>query len=153
MGLPPDEHLPEVVPDTSPQVVSNTDYQQHGYNEQDKYIVQYDDTPKIPSETPYVQTPHGEHPVSTMSPDSHLPWEPMSAVEETPAGVGGGGGEGGYDGINNEKPEDESRICGFKRKTFFLALIAALVIIAVAIGGGVGGGLAARSREGSGGDG
>lgn len=159
MNLPPDEHLPEVVPDTSPQAVSSIEsqYKQRGYDERDKYVVQYDDTPKIPTETPYVQdhqgnVQQGQYPVSVASPDGSLPWEPMSAIEETPAGhagVGGGGGEAGHEGMN-EKPEHKSMICGFKRKTFFIAIIAALVVIAIAIGGGVGGGLAAsNSRQSS----
>jgi hypothetical protein len=161
MNLPPDEHLPEVVPDTSPQAVSSIEsqYKQRGYDERDKYVVQYDNTPKIPSETSYVQDHQGnaQYPVSVASPDGSLPWEPMSAVEETPAGHagvgamgGGGGGDASHDGMNNEKPEHNSRICGFKRKTFFIVIIAALVVIAIGVGGGVGGGLAAaNSRQSS----
>lgn len=172
MGLPPDEHLPEVVPDTSPQVVSGIEsqYKQRSNDDHhDKYIVQYDDTPKIPSDmAPYgpgqgppglVPGQGGQHPayaqgqyaVSTASPDGSLPWEPLSAIEETQAGHGGGGMGGGMDGTgfeggDSEKPRDERRICGLRRKVFFIAFLVLLVVISIAIGGGVGGGLA---RQGS----
>jgi hypothetical protein len=44
---------------------------------------------------------------------------------------------------------NEQRVCGLKRKTFFISFVIALVIIAAAIGGGVGGGISARNRQAS----
>lgn len=163
MGLPPDEHLPEVVPDTSPQAISYVEeqYKQRQYDDRDKYPVLYDDAPKIPSGMAYAQGQ--QYPaMAETSPGGSLPWEPLSAIEETQAGHaggaagGGGGGPGGFGGVGavdggeHERPVDERRICGLRRKIFFIVLIVALVVIAVAIGGGVGGGVsAARSRKNS----
>ena len=147
MGLPPDENLPEVVPDSSPQAISDVEaqYKQREFDDNDKFPVQYDDTPKIPSPGGYDQTT-AAHPaaqdvsaVSAVRSPGSVPWEPVSAVEETPGGQGSA--------ADNEKAPDERRICGIRRKIFFIALLVAFIILAVAIGGGVGGGLAAQNRS------
>lgn len=162
MHIPADENLPEVVYDTSPQAVSTTEANyKDRMNGRDLYTVQYDDTPKIPVAAPapapggdpYAwQHPGQYHPVSATSATASLPWEPLSAVEETPAGkyyaMGDAASTRAGESIRSEKPEQERRICGFRRKSFFIILLLAIVTMVVAIGGGVGGGMAAaRSRE------
>jgi hypothetical protein len=39
------------------------------------------------------------------------------------------------------------RICGLKRRTFWIVLVVAIVVVAGAVGGGVGGALAGRSKR------
>jgi hypothetical protein len=184
MGLPPDENLPEVVYDTSPQVISNLEshykervdgrdlypvqydrkvvydtspqvvsnfdshYKEH-MDGRGLYPVQYDDTPKIlTSSLPYAA---GQTTVAA-SPVGSLPWDPVSAVEETHAGSGAGwGGAGDETGVlsKSEKPQRNQKICGFARRTFFIICLVAFLVAAIAIGGGVGGGIAAsRSQQG-----
>jgi hypothetical protein len=136
----PDEGLPEVVADPSPQALTNTEeqYQYHRQDRHDKYPVVYDDAPKIIDEVTYGQDP--PHSVAR-SPDSSIPWERVAVGEDTLSGPEN----------NSEKAGDEPRVCGIRRKPFFLLLIGVLLVVAAAIGGGVGGGVAAaRSREGSG---
>jgi hypothetical protein len=136
----PDEGLPEVVVDPSPEALTNLEeqYQYHQQHRYDKYPVVYDDAPKLPGDTGYGQEPPHD---TIRSPDGSVPGEPV-AVGEGPAT----GQEN-----NSEKTESEPRICGVRRKMFFILLIVALVLVAAAIGGGVGGGVAAaRSRKGSG---
>jgi len=133
MGQPLDENLPEVVPDTSPQALERNPNQA---DERDKYPVYYDNAPKIPNEA-YQHYDPNSYPATAMSPDGSIPWEHVSTTaEETAAGD-----HGNY---------PQHRICGLRRRAFYIILALTLVIIAVAVGGGVGGGLAsARSREGS----
>lgn len=134
-----DEGLPEVIPDTSPQALTNLEaqYKQHGEEERDKYPVVYDDAPKLPNNEAQAQEPPE---ALAASPNGSVPWEPFAA------------GEGTTDapGTTSEKEETEPRICGLRRKVFFLLLLVALLVVAAAIGGGVGGGVAAaRSRAAS----
>jgi hypothetical protein len=154
MHQPADENLPEVVYDTSPQVVSNVEAQyKERVDGRDLYPVQYDDSPKILHSGIANEKDHHAA-VPAASPQSALPWEPVSAVEETPAGNGadwGRAGEEGGESPGNEAPERERRICGFRRKPFFIICALAFVTVAAAVGGGVGGGItAARSQQGPG---
>ena len=130
----PDEGLPEVVTDPSPQALTEQEqqYLYHQQQQQDKYHVVYDDAPKFPDETNLAMI---------RSPDDSVRGDALHA---------GDGAASGHENIS-EKAEGEPRICGLRRKLFFLLLIAALVVAAAAIGGGVGGGVAAaRSRQASG---
>lgn len=144
--LPADENLPEVVYDTSPQVVSNAEahYRQHG-DGRDLYPVRYDDTPKIPV-GPGEYAWGNKSPGSAVSPGAPLPWEPLSAVEQSlPPKYGAG--DAASERIEKGLTERERKICGFKRKPFFILIGLAFVTIAAAVAGGVGGGLAAASSS------
>lgn len=137
MGYAADEGLPEVVTDTSPQALSTVEAQSrhHQVDERDKYTVFYDDAPKFFNTSPG----HLEPPQATdRSPDGSVPWEPLAA----------GDGSLGSREINSQKAVAEPRICGFRRKPFFLVLAVALIVVAAAVGGGVGGGIAAARARG-----
>jgi hypothetical protein len=51
--------------------------------------------------------------------------------------------------INNvyEHKEETSRICGLRRRTVWIALIVAIIVVLAAVGGGVGAALASRSSK------
>jgi hypothetical protein len=139
MGHAADHGLPEVVPDTSMQALTNleAEYKHREMDERDKYPVVYDTAPMIPDSgnAAYYQ----QHPPSVMSPGGAMPWDSF------PAGEGSNGPNG-----SSRESDTKPRVCGVRRKTFFLLLIAAFVIVAGAIGGGVGGGIAAaRARSSS----
>lgn len=154
-GLPPDENLPEVVPDSVPlpQALSGRDaYLAHDrLGEKDpKYVADTSPRPderdlKFPAEAgmdggapalvkgedgvwrPATGATDG---VSPISPDAATP----GAVEE---------GRGGEQAA--EAGKGDERVCGMKRKMFWIVLVVAVIIVCAAIGGGVGGGLAARN--------
>lgn len=138
MGYPPDENLPEVVPDQSPQVLSAVEarYFAPELNARDpKYHVTYDDAPKYTA--PLEAYPSvGEYPQAYTSPVSSVPWEPVS-------------GDGGSSGLRTDESKNKrERICGLKKRSFWILLIVALIVVAAGVGGGVGGGIAAaRSRD------
>ena len=161
MGLPPDEYLPEVVPQPStpypyPEVVPDSSpeaAQQRFYTESDKYKypVCYDDAPKQFYEGPPPAAQHSGQQhyrpwtgaenlggVSALSPGDSVPWQPFNPG-------GGGGDDETYVG---SEPEPEKRICGL-RKRLFIAMLALVVVVVVAVGGGVGGSMAARQNSGS----
>ena len=138
MGYPPDENLPEVVPDQSPQVLSAVEarYFAPELDVRDpKYPVTYDNAPKYtaPLETyPSV----GGHPQDYTSPVSSIPWEPASTGGDRSA-------FGTYESKNKEQ-----RICGLKKRVFWILLVIAMIVVAAGVGGGVGGGIAtARSKS------
>lgn len=136
MGLPPDEHLPEVVPGQSPEVLNHHEayYYQNQLNEQSpKYLAIYDDAPKYaaPDLTP------AEHlspvntmtdPYSVMSPTDTIPWEPHSAVDDLNAGPRS----------HIDEKAEERTICGLRRRIFFLLVGLALLVIGGSVGGGLG---------------
>lgn len=138
MDRPLDENLPEVVPDFSPQALSKDAAAQHldQFTERDpKYPVILDDTPKLAKEddgSPVVA------PAAAVSPETTLPWEPQSATDQgrTPIEPPSGAGDG----------EEGGKIFGMKRRTFWIVLITAIVVLAIALGGGLGGGLANRDN-------
>ncbi len=162
MGLPPDEHLPEVVPQSPtsyPEVVPDLSpeaVQQQFYVESDKYKypVCYDDAPKqfYDGSPPPAQLSGQQYyrpwtgaenlgAVSALSPGDSVPWQSF-----TPGS--GGGDDETYVGT---EPEPEKRICGLRKRLFIItAVILGIVVIAAAVGGGVGGSMAARQSSGSG---
>jgi hypothetical protein len=143
-----DENLPEVVPNPSPtfpEVVVNTgaEQQQRHLAEQEKYPAYFDDAPKLLHEQHNHdgnQRPR-DNSATAYSPDGHaLPWEPLRAGDDTTLGAN-----------SNSGANDEPKICGVRRRIFWLILAFALVVVATGVGGGVGGAVAsARAREGSG---
>lgn len=157
-GLPPDENLPEVVPDSVPlpQVLSGRDaYLAHDrLGEKDpKYVA---DTSPRPGERdlkfPAEAGPDGGTPALVKGEDGV--WRPATGATEgvspispdagTPGAVEEGrGGEGQAVGQGKE----EGRICGLRRRIFWIVLVVAIVIVLAAIGGGVGGGISARNSR------
>src|SRR5690606_19605294 len=119
----PDENLPEVVPDSSPQAIPKDAaplYEDLLSERYPKYPVVYDDAPKIAV--------------------GH------EAVEHEVAGHGAIGPQAKSPA---DLPPAEKGIWGLKKKTFWIIAIAVLVILAAALGGGLGGGLAARNSRAS----
>ncbi|RFU75368.1 fungal specific transcription factor domain-containing [Trichoderma arundinaceum] len=116
-----DEGLPEVVPDTTPQALSRLEAE---YKR--KYLD--GDAPQtvIPKDmdTAKVAVIGGEEQY-VVTPDG-APGD----VEGAPPGKRAG-----------------ARICGLRRKTFWILLIIAIVVVAAAVGGGVGGGLSAKNSK------
>jgi len=143
MGAPPDENLPEVVPprpvevgrDSSPQVVAikkaEYDWQT---SERDKYPVVFDTAPKLPDDatpkpiygTTYPQTWSPGTEVNTATTQSTaVPWESLPAGSNNPP---------------SQPPKAQRRICGLRRRVFFIIItVATLVVLGAAIGGGIGG--------------
>lgn len=145
---PHGDHLPEVVPDSSPEAA-----QQRYYTETDKYPAQYDTAPKLLHEEPLTpemspmqqyRQPWGPasivggdyHSVSALSPNSAVPWHsfpPGADDQETYVG---------------SEPETEKRICGLRKRLFIIiAVVLAVVIVVAAVGGGVGGAMASRQSD------
>jgi len=143
---PHGDHLPEVVPDSSPEAA-----QQRYYMETDKYPAQYDTAPKLLHEEPLTpemspmqqyRQPWGPasivggdyHSVSALSPNSAVPWHSFHSDDQQT-----------YVG---SEPEAEKRICGLRKRLFIIiAVVLAVVIIAAAVGGGVGGAMASRQSD------
>ncbi|PKS12466.1 hypothetical protein jhhlp_000672 [Lomentospora prolificans] len=127
----PDENLPEVVPDPSPEAIPKTAAAQYAaqLNHQNpKYPVTIDDSPKLP--TPLALSP----PTATASPYTET-LVPGSVYPSHPSP------------ISIEPPG--KKICGVKKRTFWILILLVVVIFAAAIGGGVGGGLASRNSKAS----
>ncbi|KAK4446187.1 hypothetical protein QBC34DRAFT_412082 [Podospora aff. communis PSN243] len=145
-ALPPDEHLPEVVPappfevdrDASPQVVS---HQHNEASDRDKYPVAYDTTPKLFDDTAVTPVNKEDHAIpQTWSPsDGTAPTPITTPWESLPAGDSGSNGAA-------KPPDEERKIMGLKRRTFFIvAIIASIILLAAIIGGAVGGTLSKQS--------
>ena len=160
MGLPPDEHLPEVVPQiptSYPEVVPDLSpgaLQQRFYIESDKYKypVYYDDAPKqfyeeppppthLPGQQYYRPWTGAENlaAVSALSPGESVPWQSFSPGS-------GGGDDETYVG---SEPEPETRICGLRKRIWITIAVVAVIVVGSAVGGGVGGSMAARQSSGS----
>lgn len=138
------EHLPEVVPDSSPQTLTYAEtYERRGLDQGDeKYAVIYDDTPKIVTSVPTAG-------------DGATPTSPAPAYR---AAVAGADGASSMAGNMSPDVEDmgkrgkalagsgERKILGMKRRTFFIILIAVVLVTVAAIGGGVGGFYAGKQK-------
>jgi hypothetical protein len=129
MSRPADENLPEVVPseaerDVSPQAtLANNAWPP---SERDKYPVLYDPTPKLQ--------------VVDDEPAPKLENGVVPNVQETlPAGA---------TAPPNDEAPSERKICGLRRRVFFvLAAIISVVLLAAIIGGAVGGSLSNKSSS------
>lgn len=140
-NLPPDEHLPEVVPDQSPQALPKEaapQYEAHLGEKDPKYPVLPEDVPKQAIDPYGSPETVGAVPVS-VSPNTTIPWEARSP-EVAEQGLARSPTEPPASPIKEEK-----RILGLKRKTFIIFIVA-LVVLAAALGGGLGGGLAKKSK-------
>lgn len=141
MGQHADENLPEVVPGQSPQVLSDQEalrYQLQLEERDPKYPVNLDDAPKC------IETEPDHDRIATLSPGgaSSVPWEPLSAVDNLPAG------DRSTTNYESEKSDrGTGMICGLRKKVFWLLLGAVIVIVAASVGGGVGGGIAAANSR------
>ena len=154
--MPADENLPEVVPDSSPEVLSGRDAylaHEHLAEKDPKYIA--DSSPR-PGERDLkfaVDGQEGAKGEEGVWQDGV--WRPATASPISPAGEGvspdvdedphaaeeARGGEGGGAGKGADK------VCGMRKRTFWIVLVAAIVIVVAAIGGGVGGGLSAKKPK------
>src|SRR5882724_11392151 len=107
-GFRHEDNLPEVRTDNSPQALSNpeAEFKRKYFEESEpKYPVIYDDAPKT--------IVLAEGPLPSDSPTT-------TAVERSPE--------------EGEPPVEERKICGLKRRMFFIILMVILVIIAIAVG-------------------
>jgi len=131
MGHPPDENLPEVVPDQSPQALTEqqADLRHDQLEERDpKYPAIFDDAPKYAA-------PDAAHLENEQTRDSmHHPSSPSHAVsgKEVEAGVQG---------------RQTVHVCGLTKRLFWTLIAIVVIVLAAAIGGGVGGAMA-KSRSG-----
>jgi hypothetical protein len=156
---PPSHHyqpspLPEVVPDSSPEAGHPPFYA----DQQEKYPAFYDDAPKFPYEQPVPGTPDAAqyqqqqyeqqqyqqqwggaaNPISSISPNSSVPWQRIPSRADDQQTVVG------------SEAEPERRICGIRRRLFFIiAGILGVIVIAAAVGGGVGSAVSARAGSNS----
>lgn len=121
-----DECFPEVVIDTSPQVISNLDanYKGNHLDEREpKYPAIYDNALKAVLPVEYeVQE---QYPQIATSSEKSVLWESIPAGEQAPGA--------------EEPPAKERKVWGLTGKRIFIVLAVLLVIIAAALGGGVGG--------------
>jgi hypothetical protein len=148
--LPPDENLPEVVPalplevdrDASPQV----SHQHNEPSDRDKYPVAYDTAPKLFDDTTGTPANKEDHAIPQT-------WSPADTTAPTPITTPWGSLPAGDPGTNgpNKPPDDERKILGLKRRTFFVvAIIVSILLLAAIIGGAVGGTLSKQSSTQSG---
>lgn len=121
MSRQADDNLPEVVPDPSPQALSQAElYARHGLEGgEGKYPYPYHDGKE------YAPPGHGldlhKEVVSPLSPDVPTLGEGAGLPSSSPP------------------PPPPPRICGVNRRTFWILLaVAGAVVIAVAVGAGVG---------------
>ncbi|ROT38162.1 hypothetical protein SODALDRAFT_183100 [Sodiomyces alkalinus F11] len=125
---PDDGNLPEVVPDVSPQALTQEELSARSglAGAEGKY--------------PYTHDERKEHVSAGLGSDAHKEVvSPISPDAQTPTGDGATAGPSSALG---------PRICGVKRKTFWVLLaVAVAVVIAVAVGAGVG---ATRGGKGGG---
>ena len=153
MGAPPDEHLPEVVPEEAPQALDSQEafYHQDQFNDKAaKYLAIYDDAPKYMAPE-YMAPEHAgdengnyvspintmTDPQSILSPTDTIPWDPSSAFDDLNAG----------ERSPIDEKAQERTICGLRRNIFFLLLGLSLLVIGGSVGGGVGGGITAANNR------
>ncbi|SPN99729.1 uncharacterized protein DNG_02580 [Cephalotrichum gorgonifer] len=169
MAHRPDENLPEVVPDSSPQPLTYTqEYERRGLDQGDaKYTVIYDSqTPKIltsesavsDSGTPTSPAPAYRPPVEGAAIGvAAVSKDPGAAAGATadrdvaadPASVDADDPGRSEAALGSEKGgKAEPKILGLKKRTFWIVLILAIVVIAAAaIGGGVGGSQSSKKSK------
>ncbi|KAK3380919.1 hypothetical protein B0H63DRAFT_560729 [Podospora didyma] len=149
MGQAPDENLPEAIPqqtppppsipDSAPEAVSPEELVRltRYFAERDKYPVIFDNTPKYPSEGGSVYRDSQQwatnNPQSALNPDVPVPWDTLPAGADP----------------NDDSPA-KPKICGMRRRVFFLVLILVLAVVSAAVGGGVAGSAKARESPGAG---
>jgi hypothetical protein len=129
-----DECFPEVVIDTSPEVISNLEADDKGHHLEErepKYPVIYDNALK--SVVPAEYEVHEQYPQTTTNFEKSVLWESTPGREQAPGA--------------EESPSKEGKVWGLTRKRIFIVLAVLLVIIAAAVGGGVGGGIASSKSN------
>jgi hypothetical protein len=143
MGLPPDENLPEVVPDSSPQALTRAEaYRRHAKDEGDaKFAVVYESDAITPK---YYYDPNQNQVVAAVA-TGGTPTSPSPAYVPSPPV--------GYSDpalLGEEDPEsgrERQRIWGLRRKVFLIVVVLVVVVLGAAIGGGVGGAAASRKKN------
>lgn len=157
-GLPPDENLPEVVPDSVPlpQALSGRDAylaQDRLADKDPKYVA---DTSPRPDERdlkfPAEAGADGGAPALVKGEDGV--WRPATGATEavspvSPEGTPGAveEGRGGEQAGDVGKGKEEKRVCGMRKRVFWIVVVVAVVVVLAAIGGGVGGGISARNAR------
>lgn len=125
----PDDNLPEVYVDPSPQAIWNQPAAARKgsvYEHDEKYALENDnDTLKL-----------AVHPdprdLGAEEAPGDFPPGAMAAIERNPPPT---------------QPAQNDRILGLRRRTFFIVLAIVLIVVAAAVGGGVGGAVAASSNS------
>ncbi|SPO04636.1 uncharacterized protein DNG_07321 [Cephalotrichum gorgonifer] len=146
-----DENLPEVVPDSGPEAIprhAQAQYANQLNDQNPKYPVLYDQSPKVPVDESATLPATKEEAILPAklddSPTSATPVSPYAAVTPYAETLAAGGQEPAGSASNLAAPAEE-RICGLKKRMFWIIVVVAVIVIAAALGGGIGGGLAARN--------
>lgn len=156
--LPADENLPEVVPDSSPQVLSNRDAflaHEHLTEKDPKYVAETSPRPEERDLKYAVAGQEGGAESAGLVKGDDGVWRPAAPVSalsptETNAGTpdaqADSGAAAAEEGRADQAPgKEEAKVCGMRKRTFWIVLVGAIVVVLAAIGGGVGGGLSARN--------
>lgn len=117
-GYGDDEALPEVCIDNSPQALSNREVELNRRQFEDR-------EPKYP-------VTYDNAPNEFVSSGGSLPSESMAASRKAPGAV---------------VLEGKGKICGLRRRVFFVVLGIALIIMVAAVGGGVGGAMSTSKSK------
>jgi len=143
MGLPPDENLPEVVPDTSPQALTRAEaYWRQRKNEGDaKFAVVYESDTTSPKY--YFDPTQNQGAVAVGANGTPISPSPIY----TPAPPTGYSDPTLLGETDPESGHGRQRVCGLRRKTFLILLAVLIVVLVAAIGGGVGGAAASRKKK------
>jgi len=144
MGLPPDENLPEVVPDQGPEVLSP--YEAHLHQNQlderyPKYVVSYDNAPKFAAEPVSAIEPSPMDTVAVppfSSREGGVPWEPDASHHDPSIR------EKALSEVTSEK---RKTIWGLRPGVFWALLIVLALVLIVGISGGIAGGIAASKAH------
>ncbi|KAL8372227.1 hypothetical protein RB595_001833 [Gaeumannomyces hyphopodioides] len=163
MGIPPDEHLPEVVPGNDPQTMPDSSPQALTAQEAYAHQQYFDNSAKFSDanldSAKFTVTPNelgsGFYHETRQSRDqqSSLPWD-SPAPASTVTGLRAGSvpvGSSQFDS-EGEKGTDErgKRICGLKKRIFYIVIAACIILVSIAVGVGVGVGLASQQAKASG---
>ncbi|KLU86077.1 hypothetical protein MAPG_05096 [Magnaporthiopsis poae ATCC 64411] len=162
MGVPPDEHLPEVVPANDPQTMPDASPQaltaqesyahQHFFEGGAKYSGHSPDSPKFTAVPDGLESSlyNGNQPSEDQQ--SSLPWDspgPASTVTGLRAGSVPVGSQFGSDDEKAMEKRNE-RICGLKTRVFYMVIGACIILVSIVVGVGVGVSLASQQNKSSG---
>lgn len=163
MGLPPDEHLPEVAPGNDPQTMPDASPQaltaQEAYAHQHyleggaKYSGHGFDSPKFTAVPDGLESSLYTGSQQPQDQQSSLPWDspgPASTVTGLRAGSVPVGSS--QFGSEDEKAMEgrKERICGLKKRVFYMVIGACIILVSIVVGVGVGVSLASQQTRSSG---
>lgn len=162
MGIPPDEHLPEVALGNDPQTMPDSSPQALTAQEAHAHQQYFDGAAKFPDASldsqKFTAEPggfdSGFYHQSRQSRDqqSSLPWD-SPAPASTVTGLQAGSVPAGSSqfGSENEKGTGErgERICGLKKRVFYMVMAACIILVSIVVGVGVGVSLASQQTRSS----